>query len=399
MVRHLVGLMTEYNVFVVAARAIQKKLKESAYKLVVDTIRSFGLTDDFEILVDEIRHKVTGARMIFVGLEGNPDGIKSLESAHILWVEEADSVKLSTWRVIIPTMRAPGWEIWATWNPHLPSDAVEKVWEENAYRGIREHLTYLDNPELDASKVEEAERMKETDYESYAHIYLGHYRPAGDNNVIPLKYITDSMARETVHSKAPKIAALDPALLGNDTAGFAIRQENSVTVLKEWAKLEAPDLERVVRDECIRHGVDVLVIDADGLGSAIHQHLKRDMPGIRVLAHHGNGASPDAQYSRARAYVWFRLRDAMRDGLSLPDNRKLAEELQRQTYGFDANGKYWPTPKDKMREEGIASPNLADAVCMTYSPVVLQAEVRVQRERAPKRVLTDMDHGISSGWD
>ena len=123
----LVGIACTYRTFIVCAREIQKSIKESAQKLVTDTISKYGLDDQFIITNTEITHKITGSRFIFIGLKSNPESVKSLEGANIVWVEEASQVSEDSWEILIPTIRRQGSQIWASWNPDSPSDFVEKL--------------------------------------------------------------------------------------------------------------------------------------------------------------------------------------------------------------------------------------------------------------------------------
>lgn len=369
----LVSLATVVkDLFIVCGREFQNSIEESIYKLIVDTIRRSGLEDDFTILRDEIRHKRTRARFVFLGLRNNPEAIKGLESAHILYIDEADRTSLETWRIAIPTMRAPGWTIIAAWNPQNPSDPVEQIWRENSWRGVRTHTTYLDNPDVDQSKIDEAERMKQDDPELYAHIYLGHYKPVADNAVIPLRTLLAAQDRPKVLTPSmPRIAALDPALFGGDKTGWVVRQGDAILEVDEAPVMDAPDLERWTATKCVASHVDMLVVDSDGIGGPIAQHLAKDYPGLKVLQHNG-GIKLKGPYANWRAQSWFELGKSMSSGLWVPKIHGLSDELQRQTFHLNKDGQQQLTSKEDMRKKGIPSPNLGDAAAMTYSPAISQ---------------------------
>ena len=60
---------------------------------------------------------------------------------------------------------------------------------------------------------------------------------------------------------------------------------------------------------------------------------------------------------------------------------EIIEELLEMKYEFDNYQRKRLIPKDKMRKEGIKSPNLADALLMSVSLIGNVAEVQ-QRDRA-----------------
>lgn len=360
---------TYRDLFIVCGREIQNSMEESVYKLLVDTIRRAGVLHDWVILRDELRHKATGCRIVFYGLKNNPEAIKGLESATILWVDEADRVSTNVWDLVIPTMRTPGWRIIATWNPQLPSDPIEKVMHDNAHRALRIHTTYLDNPDLDKSKVLEAEHMKLTDPEKYSHIYLGNYRPAGDDVVIPYRAVLSAQQRNKIYDpKLPLIAALDPALYG-DATGWAMRRGDCILEVKELPRFDADDMLNFVANMCIQRGIDHLVIDADGLGGVHAQLLAKRLQNTAVHPHNG-GIKLKGEYANWRTKVWHDLGKGLEERFSMPNSPEAVIEMQRQRQHLNKDGQYQLISKEEMRKKGIPSPNLADALTMLWSPAI-----------------------------
>jgi phage terminase large subunit len=111
---------------VVCIREVQNSLKESVRQLVVDKIAKFGLNDAFEVLEAEIRGP-HGSLIIFRGMQAyNAETIKSLEGYDIAYIEEAQTMSHTSLRMLRPTIRAPGSEIWAAWNPRHDTDPIDE---------------------------------------------------------------------------------------------------------------------------------------------------------------------------------------------------------------------------------------------------------------------------------
>ncbi|MFN8993297.1 MAG: phage terminase large subunit, partial [Pseudomonadota bacterium] len=108
----LVIMAAQRGLRVVCAREIQKSLRDSVKQLIEDKIRSLGLSGVFDVLDTEIRHKSNGSRFVFIGMWRNPDAVKSLEGADIFWGEEASAFSDRSIKIIRPTMRKPGSELW-----------------------------------------------------------------------------------------------------------------------------------------------------------------------------------------------------------------------------------------------------------------------------------------------
>ena len=100
----------------VCVREVQKSLKESAKRLCEDTVYAMGVKG-FEVLNDSIRTPGGGV-IIFAGMQDHTAAsIKSLEGFHVAWVEEAQSLSARSLEMLRPTIRAPGSELWFSWNP------------------------------------------------------------------------------------------------------------------------------------------------------------------------------------------------------------------------------------------------------------------------------------------
>jgi hypothetical protein len=170
----------------VCIREVQRALRYSAKALVESKIRSHGVADLFEILNTEIRRKGGTGVMIFEGMQDHTaDSIKSLEGFGRAWVEEAHSLSERSLRLLRPTIRAPGSEIWFSWNRESPDDAVDAFFTARAgdpnVRVVE--ATYRDNPFIEREMLQEAEDDRRTDPEMYEHVWGGGYFLGGSGRV------------------------------------------------------------------------------------------------------------------------------------------------------------------------------------------------------------------------
>lgn len=177
--RALLLLGAENTLRIGCFREVQKSIKDSVHKLLSDQIQELGLSGFYTVLQNEIRGQ-NGTEFSFAGLSSQTrDSIKSYEKINIAWVEEAQSVSKRSWDILEPTIRAPGSEIWASFNPDMDTDATYQKFVVNPPPDAKVvKVNFSDNPwrskVLDAAR----ERMKEEAPEDYNHIYLGECRPA-----------------------------------------------------------------------------------------------------------------------------------------------------------------------------------------------------------------------------
>lgn len=162
----------------VCLREVQKSLKFSVKKLLESKISSMNAGAYFEVQNEQIKSKHGGV-IIFQGMQDHTsDSIKSLEGFKRAWFEEAQSASQRSLDLLRPTIRAPGSELWFSWNPNLATDPIDVLLRgDNLPPGAQVvKANYKDNPWLPAELLAEMEYDKKRDPDKYAHIWLGEYQ-------------------------------------------------------------------------------------------------------------------------------------------------------------------------------------------------------------------------------
>jgi len=172
------NMMINPNWKVVCLREIQKSLKYSAYQLIKDKIIKFGLSEFFDIVQGEIRRKGGEGLALFQGMQDHTaDSIKSLEGFDCAWFEEAQNCSGRSLKLLRPTIRKEDSELWFTWNPDQPDDAVDAFAREmdGHDKAIVIHVNYSENPFLPQTAYDEMELDKQKYPDDFDHIWLGGY--------------------------------------------------------------------------------------------------------------------------------------------------------------------------------------------------------------------------------
>lgn len=145
--RKLVEISHTRRVFIVCTRQMQTSIKDSVHRLLTNQIRDMGLSQFFKITQHSITHLLTRSEFVFKGLNHLVTEIKSLEGADYCWVAEAQNVSDEAWKVLIPTVRRAGSEIWAEFNTDLDDDPTYKRFVLNTPPDcILRLVNYYDNP-------------------------------------------------------------------------------------------------------------------------------------------------------------------------------------------------------------------------------------------------------------
>jgi phage terminase large subunit len=165
---------------ILCAREIQKSLADSVHQLLSDQVEMMGLQGFYDIQQTEINGKFNSTKFIFHGLsELTVDTIKSYEGIDIVWVEEGQSITERSWKILIPTIRKDGSEIWISFNPDLDSDPTYvRFVKTPAPDSIVVEMNWRDNPFWnDILEAERQDCLKRFP-QDYDNVWEGKCRPA-----------------------------------------------------------------------------------------------------------------------------------------------------------------------------------------------------------------------------
>lgn len=172
---------------IVCIREVQRTLKASVKKLLEAKIVEYGVGDHFEVLDAKIKSKL-GGEVIFEGMQNQTaESIKSLEGFKVAWTEEAQTLSAVSKKLLIPTIRAEGSELWWSWNPRRPDDPVDEYFRAEGAEPppgtVLVKALYHDNAFITRELLAEAEYLKRRDFESYLHVWEGEYESRSEARV------------------------------------------------------------------------------------------------------------------------------------------------------------------------------------------------------------------------
>jgi phage terminase large subunit len=163
----------------VCIREVQKDLAQSSKLLIESKLSVLGITeaDGFKVFREMIETPGDGL-LIFKGMQDyTADSIKSLEGFKRAWWEEAQTATAHSLNMLRPTLRAPGSELWFSWNARRKSDAVDMM-----LRGVEKptgstviKANWRDNPWFTGELEQERLDCLRMQPDQYEHIWEGGY--------------------------------------------------------------------------------------------------------------------------------------------------------------------------------------------------------------------------------
>ena len=107
----------------------------------------------------------------------------------------------------------------------------------------------------------------------------------------------------------------------------------------------------------------------------------------------GNKAKNPIMYGNKRAEIWGEMRDWLKSA-SVPNDRFLKSDLISPKMKPDSRGTIYLESKKDMKSRGLASPDAADAIALTFAyPVASRQEYN-----KPERRIAQERGMISTGW-
>lgn len=362
----------------VCVREVQKSLKESAKRLIEDKIKALGLGGYFDVQETLIKTPGDGV-ILFQGMQDHTaESIKSLEGFDVAWVEEAQTISGRSWEMLRPTIRAPGSEIWASWNPRSATDPVDAFFRgENKPEGaIVAKINY--NHNIFFPKELELERLHDQQHNParYAHIWLGEYEPMAvgaiwDRANFQQQRMTDMPPLERI------VVAVDPAVssepgsdehgiivagIGADQRGYVLADYSTKGPPRHWATRAIAAYDRF--------DADCIVIERNQGGDMCRhtlESIRQDIRIVEVVATRGKHVRAEpisALYALGRV-----------------SHVGTYPELEDQMCKMTAAG-----------YEGEGSPDRTDALVWAFTELFPQITSAPQ-----KRVEVPMYHG-AGGW-
>lgn len=299
----------------------------------------------------------------------NPDAMRGLRVDGAV-IDEVAQIKPEVWIDIIQ----PALSDRLGWAMFIGTPAGINLFSEIYYKA--EHLddwhaaryTVYDTHAIAAAEVERLKRdMSET---SFAREYLCDFSAAGDDQLISLSDCEEA-ARRVYTDKdvldAPKILGVDPARFGDDRSVIFKRQGLQAFTPLVYRGIDNMDLAARVAAQIEQWVPDAVFIDS-GAGAGVIDRLRQLGYDVTEVPFGGKATMPNLFVNR-RAEMWWGMKEWLDLGGAIPNDNALKQELATPIYWFDSAGRKVLEPKDeiKKRLQGGGSPDMADALALTFA--------------------------------
>jgi hypothetical protein len=291
----------------------------------------------------------------------------------VMIMDEASVIPPIIWATIEPIMTDVNTEIvWCVFgNPLHSVGPFRECFGRFSHRWQGWHVDARNVEISDKKQIAEwAEDHAEDSYFFMTRV-RGEFPTASALQFIPTDLVEDAMTREIVRQpNDPMILGVDVARFGDDCSVlYARRGLDARSILPMvFRGISTDRLEDKILEFCSQHRVEVVFIDGSGTGGGVVDHLRNryNLP-VEDIQFGGKADRGDqVKYAQKRSEMWGNLRDALKY-LAIPHSSELRDQLIGPEYDFNLRGELQLEKKSDMKRRGLASPDIADALALTYA--------------------------------
>lgn len=333
--------------------------------------------DQLEFRTDKISLKgsADSACYLRVSRKEQPEALQGFHSPNMLFIlDECSSIPDIIFEVGQGSLSTPGAKIVMTGNPTRNSGFFFDSHNKNKHRWSTMKVSCMDADTVRPDFIDEMRDMYGEDSNQFRIRVLGEWALEDDDTIIPAHLVDAAFERdvEPVTGQRP-VWGLDVARFGSDRTALAKRRGNTlVEPIKSWRDKDLMQICGIILQEYDACEYDdrpsEILVDVIGLGAGVVDRLREmdfcTVRGINVA----ESASMGEKYMRLRDELYFACREWLEaKDCSMPFDETLRGELVAPRFKFQSNGKLKVESKDEMKRRGLRSPDLADALMLTFA--------------------------------
>lgn len=351
-----------------------KQAKAIAWARLKDRVRPLEMAGICEISESDlmVTFAHNGAVIRIYGAD-NPDAMRGVRLDGCV-IDEVAQIKPEVWTDIIQPALSDrrGWALF------IGTPAGVNLFSELFYRAQSLsdwHSALYTVYDTDSIAADEVERLRRDMPEAaFQREYLCDFSAAGDMQLISLADVQEASGRYlpvTDYQHSPRILGVDPARFGDDRSVIFPRQGLVAFEPLVFRGIDNMDLAGRVIQKAMEWEADAIFIDA-GNGSGVIDRVRQ--LGHQCVEVWFGGKATDMSYHDKRTEMWCEMANWIRMGSAIPDDVSLKQDLAAPTYRFDHLGRKWLERKDDIKARGLPSPDLGDALALTFAmPVAPRA--------------------------
>lgn len=298
-----------------------------------------------------------------------PEAMAGIHSEHVMLVfDEASAVEEVVFESAAGSMSGHNAITILIGNPTRNSGLFFMTHHRLSSEWVTMHVSCKDNPLVSADFIKQIADTYGENSNAYRVRVLGEFALKEDDTLIPAELVDSAIARDIKTLPGEGLLyGVDVARFGDDRSVLVKRRGNVVEEVKAWTGADLMETVGRVVAEARIDKPEVIMVDSIGLGAGVADRLRELGFNVRDV-NVAETASMDPTAAKLRDELWLACRNWLATrAVSLPKHDELRQELVAPTYTFLSNGKIKVEGKGDMKKRGMRSPDIADALCLTFA--------------------------------
>lgn len=298
-----------------------------------------------------------------------PEALAGIHSEHVLLIcDEASAIPEPVFESAAGSMSGHTATTILIGNPTRNTGLFFRTHHQLSSDWHTQHVSCQDNRLVSEDFIRQIAATYGEGSNAYRVRVLGEFALRDDDSLIAADLVDAAMGRDVVlDTTQDLIYGVDIARFGSDRTVLMKRQGNVVLGFRHWSGEDLMGtVGRIVHEANIDKPASIC-IDSIGLGGGVADRL-RELGFNAVDVNVSESVAMNQQANRLRDELWLSVRDWLETrAVRLPKDDDLRAELIGPTYSFTSNGKIKVEAKADMKRRGMRSPDIADALCLTFS--------------------------------
>lgn len=315
---------------------------------------------------------------------------EALAGVHAEWVmllaDEASGIEEQIYTVMDGALTSGNFLVILIGNPTRNNGYFYDSHHKNKERWVNLEFSGIDSPLVDKKYEEDQAKQHGRDSQEYGIRVLGVF-PSEDTmskdgyvRLIGTKDINIIPKDQTTAFGPNAILGVDPSGEGEDITAFVIRDEfKARTIFKESTSNSKYIAEKILTFiDMYNLNAQNVVVDAFGVGTTIAGEVAKASNGKHIISSINVGEPCDYEdekdeYMNKRALYYHKgLRGWIRSGGQFVQDSEFEGEIETIYYKRNLQGKVQIMPKVEMKKRGYKSPNIVDALSLTFHRQIIK---------------------------
>jgi hypothetical protein len=223
----------------------------------------------------------------------------------------------------------------------------------------------------------------------------GEFPSVGDDQFIGAAMVDEAVKRQPYKdTSAPIVIGVDPARSGMDSTVIVVRQGRDLVAIKRYRGDDTMTTVGHIIEAIEEYKPTLVTMDEGGLGYGILDRLNEQRYKVRGVNFGWKSKNP-AMFLNKRSELWHSMREWLKSAC-IPQDKMLKSDLTGVKSKPTSSGVIQLESKKDLKARGLASPDAADALAVTFAyPVASRSYV----DRSVRRPMQTGGGGsYSSSW-